>query len=102
MKQEAESKQDIEFKARKTLMVLVCKGDPNITDIVCKSVYESKPFYMMSTVANQVTCKKKFMNTFCDNLQRKVKVPFYCLSLADEYNNKMGNVDLGDQLRSYH
>ena len=56
----------------------------------------------MSTFANQVTWTKKFMNVFCDNLRRKVKVPFYRLSLADEYNNKMGNVDLGDQLRNYY
>ena len=56
----------------------------------------------MSTVANQVTWTKKFMNVFCDNLQRKVKVTFYPLSLADEYNDKMGNVDLGDQLRNYY
>ena len=68
MKQEAESKQDREFKARNTLMVLVCKGDPDMTDIVCTSLYDTKPFYMMSTVANQVTWTKKFMNVFCGNL----------------------------------
>ena len=102
MKQEADSKQNIEFKARNKLMVLVCKGDPYITDIVCTSLYETKPFYMMSIVANQVTWTNKFMNVFCENLQRKVEVPFYRLSLADEYNNKMGNVDLGDQLCNYY
>ena len=101
-KQEGESKQDREFKARNTLMVLVCQGDPDMTDIVCTYLYDTKPFYMMSTVANQVTWAKKFMNVFCGNLRRKVKVPFYPLSLADEYNNKMGNVDLGDQLRNYY
>ena len=100
VKQEVESKQDREFKASNMLMVSVCKGDPYMTDIVCTSLYDIKPFYMMSTVANQVTWTKKFMNVFCDNLQRKVKVPLYRLSLADEYNNKMGNVDLGDQLRN--
>ena len=67
MKQEAESKQDREFKARNTLMVSVCKGDPDMTDIVCTSLYDTKPFYMMSTFANQVTWTKKFMNVFCDN-----------------------------------
>ena len=56
----------------------------------------------MSTVSNQVTWTKKVMDVFCEQLRQKVKVPFYCLSLADEYNNKMGNVDLGDQLRGYY
>ena len=102
MKQEAESKQDREFKARNTLMVSVCKGDPDMTDIVCTPLYDTKRFYMMSKVANQVTWTKKFMNVFCDNLRRKLKVPLYRLSLADEYNNKMGNVDLGDKLHNYY
>ena len=31
-----------------------------------------------------------------------VRVPFYRLNLADEYNNKMGRVDVGDQLRNYY
>ena len=87
MKQEAESNQDRYFKARNMLMVSVCKGDTDITDIVCTYLYDTKPFYMMSTVANQVNWTKKFMNVFCENLRRKVKVTFYRLSLADEYNS---------------
>ena len=83
-------------------MVSVCRGDPHMTEIVCTSLYDTKTFYMMSTVANQVTWTKKLMDVFCDQLRQKVKVPFYRLSLADEYNNKMGNVDLGDQLRGYY
>ena len=36
-------------------------------------------------------------------MQRKmVKVSFYRLNLADEYNNKTGRVDVGDQLRNYY
>ena len=82
-------------------MVSVCKGDPDMTDIVCTSLYDTKTFYMISTVVSQVTWTNKFTNVFCDNLRRKVKVTFYRLSLADKYNNEMGNVDLGDQLRKY-
>ena len=73
-----------------------------MTDIVCTSLYDVKPFYMMSTVANKVVWTKKFMDVFCQIKRVKVKGPFYRLSLADEYNNKMGNVDVGDQLRNYY
>ena len=73
-----------------------------MTDIVCTSLYDVKPFYMMSTVANKVVWTKKFMDVFCQIKRVKVKVPFYRMSLADEYNNKMGNVDVGDQLRNYY
>ena len=44
MKQEAESNQDREFKERDTLMVSVCKCDPDMTDIVCTTLYDTKPF----------------------------------------------------------
>ena len=42
------------------------------------------------------------MNIFCTTRRMIVKVPFYRLNLADEYNNKMGRVDVGDQLRNYY
>ena len=57
---------------------------------------------MMSTVAEDVVWVKKFMNVFCQVQRRMVKVPFYRLNLADMYNNKMGRVDVGDQLRSHY
>lgn len=42
------------------------------------------------------------MEVFCQKLRKPVKVPFYRLNVADEYNNKMGRVDVGDQLRNYY
>ena len=42
------------------------------------------------------------MNVFCNVKNRVVKVPFYRLNLADVYNNKMGQVEVGDQLRNYY
>ena len=42
------------------------------------------------------------MNVFCQIKRRKVKVPLNRLSLADMYNNKMGRVDVDDQLRNYY
>ena len=100
LKQETRTKQDEEFKARGTLMAAVCDGDPEMTPIICTSLYDVKPFYMISTVASEVVWTKKIMSIFCATKRKKVQVPFYRLNLADMYNNKMGRVDIGDQLRN--
>ena len=102
IKQQPLTKQDEEFAARGTLYAAICKGDPEMTPIVCTSLYDVKPFYMLSTVADEIVWNKKIMNIFCQHKRRKVKVPFYRLNLADMYNNKMGQVDVGDQLRNYY
>ena len=102
LKQDAFTKQDEEFNARGTLLAAVCQGDPEMTPIICTSLYDVKPFYMMSTVADQVIWTKKNMTIFCSTKRKKVQVPFYRLNLADMYNNKMGQVDVGDQLRNYY
>ncbi len=73
-----------------------------MTPIVCTSLYDVKPFYMMSTVAEGITWTKCFTTVYCSIKRKKVRVPFYQLSLANMYNNKMGRVDVGDQLRSYY
>ncbi len=59
-----------------------------------------KPFYMMSTVASEVVWSRKFMNIFGTTNRKIVQVPFYRLNLPDMYKNKMGRVDVGDQLRN--
>ena len=73
-----------------------------MTPIVCTSLYDVKPFYMMSTVAEDITWTKCFTTVYCCIKRKKVRVPFYRLNLANMYNNKMGRVDVGDQLRSYY
>ena len=100
LKQETRTKQDEEFNARGTLIAAVCDGDPEMTPIICTSLYDVKPFYMMSTVASEVVWTRKFMNIFCATDRKKVQIPFYQLNLANMYNNKIGRVDVGDQLRN--
>lgn len=102
IKQDAKTKQNEEYQARGTLKVAVCKGMDGMIDIICTSLYDVKPFYMMSTVSANVSWVKKWMTVFCATTRKKVKVPFYRLNLADEYNNRMGRVDVGDQLRNYY
>jgi len=83
MKQQAFTKQDEEFAARNTLYAAICDGDPEMTPKICTSLYDVKPFYMLSTVADEIVWNRKIMNILCQEKRRKVKVPFYRLNLAD-------------------
>ena len=102
IKQEQKTKHQEEYQARGTLMSAVCTGDPNMTEIICTSLYDVKPFYMMTTVSDQIVWTKKYTEIFCTTKKKKVNVPFYRLNIADLYNQKMGQVDVGDQLRNYY
>ena len=99
VKQMEFTKNDEAFKARGTLKAAVIRSVPDLTPIVCTSLYDVKPFYMMSTVVKEITWDRKTMEVFCPMHGKKVDVPFYRLNMANMYNDKMGEVDVGDQLR---
>ena len=92
--------------------------------ISIKYLYDMKPFYMMTIVSDKSVWTNKvicliiiifyhlnifislhfycyYMEVFCQKQRKPVKVPFYHLNLADEYNNKMAKIDIGSQLRNY-
>ena len=65
----------------------VLKGVPEMQPIVFTSLYDVKPFYMMSIITETFMWIKKEMEVFCGKMGKKVHVPFYQLNLADEYND---------------
>jgi len=100
--QEPKTKMEEAFQNRGNLKMAVLDGVPGMTSILCSSLYNVKPFYMMSTVSSEIKWKKLHMSLFDKYSHKKVQVPFYRLNFADEYNAKMGKVDIGDQLRNYY
>mmetsp|Transcript_24190 Transcript_24190/g.55012 ORF Transcript_24190/g.55012 Transcript_24190/m.55012 type:complete len:290 (-) Transcript_24190:221-1090(-) len=103
VKQSEHTRHKDAFNIRGTLKAAIIWSVPDLTPIVCTSLYNVKPFYMMSTVAPDATWHKRSMEIFCTFFDKKVQVPFYRLNMANIYNNNMGEVDVGDQLRLvYH
>ena len=102
VKIEQKTKKDKEFKAQGTLKAVICTGDPSKTDIVCACLYNVKSFYMMSTVVENLTWKKKTMGIYCTKKRMKVDVSSYRLNLADNHDKKMGRADVEDQFRNYY
>ena len=98
MQKELTRKADLE-KARGTLKAAQLVGDPKIEGLVSLSLYDSKPFYMMTMACEKVEWVLKSRKLWDRELMKMVDKPFYRLNIVDEYNTHMNNVDVADQLR---
>ena len=99
VKQKEVTKKKEIAKQRWTLKAACLEGDPQIPGLVCTSLYDSKPFYMMTNACEELKWVKKTREVYHKGLNRMVKLPFYRLNVVDEYNNNMNNVDVADQVR---
>ena len=98
MQKELTKKADLE-KARGTLKTAQLVGDPKIEGLVLLSLYDSKPFYMMTMACEKIEWVLKSRKLWDRELMKMVDKPFYRLNIVDEYNTHMNNVDVADQLR---
>ena len=98
IKQSSVTKKNEIEKVRGTLKVAHLKGDDKIKGLVALSLYDSKPFYMMSNACDKVEWTQKSRKIWRKDTQRLVAMKFHCINIVDEYNNHMNNVDVADQL----
>ena len=98
---EMTSKKDI-AAVRHTLKVAVLKGDSVCKPLVCISIYDSKPVYLLSMACSEVKWIGKKRKVWNKELNRYVWIVFLRLNLINFYNYNMGSVDLADQLRNYY
>ena len=99
VKQSELTKQEEIAEARGTLKIAKLIDDPEMPNLICTSLYDQKPFYMMSTALKDIQWIKILKKIWSTQYMRYAKVPFYRLNIVNEYNCKMGQVDIGDQLR---
>ena len=86
-------------KARGTLKTAQLVGDSKIEGLVSLSLYDLKPFYMMTMACEKVEWTLKNRKLWDKSQLKMVDKPFYRLNIVDEYNTHMNNVDVADQLR---
>ncbi len=98
---EVTRKTDLE-RVRHTVRVAVLKNDSVCKNLVCISLYDSKPVYLLSNACPEVKWIEKKKKVWSPELNRKVELGFHRLNVIDFYNNNMGNVDIADQLRNYY
>ena len=85
--------------ARGTLKVSRLVGDRYVPGLIALSLYDSKPFYMLSNACECVKWVPKKRKVWYRTLDKYVEIVFHRLNIVDDYNVNMNNVDIADQLR---
>ena len=101
--QKKESSKIAHAKSRWTFKFTTLKGDPSIPVIVALSLYDGKPFYVMSNACDVVKRNKMTRKMWSKESNRMVEIPFFRLNLIHYYNIGMNAIYLADQVRNtYH
>ena len=100
--QEERKNKDEIIKAKWTLKVATLTGDPAIPGLVAMSLYDTKPFYLISNSCESVKWFRKIRKVYHKELNKMVDLPFYRLNLIDNYNMNMNNIGRADQLRGVY
>ena len=81
-------------------LAAVLEDDPSCPNLVCASVYDTKPVTMMSTICETIDWDEMQREVYDIAKKKKVTMKFLRLNLINTYNNNMGSVDLADQKRN--
>ena len=93
---------DIE-KVRHTVKAAIVKGDSVCTNpLVCISLYDSKPVYLLSTACSEIKWIAKHRKVWHKGKNAYASIKFLRLNVIDFYNKNMGSVDIADQLRNHY
>jgi hypothetical protein len=80
----------------------VLEGDPTVPNLVAVSYYDQKPVHFLSTICQEIKWIRKERSVFNVDTGKVQTMEFLRLAINDDYNHKMGNVDIADQLRNYY
>lgn len=102
VKQEEQKSKEGKERERGTVKAAVLKGDDDCPDLIAASIYDTKPVHFLSMSCKEVKWVIKTKKVWDKVKQKVVEMEFLRLNLIDDYNNGMGHVDLGDQLRNQY
>ena len=84
---------------RGTTKVAVLRGDSKSLDLVIGSGYDQKPFYMISHCIEEITWVEHSKRVWSRALKMNVDYSFLRWNISHDYNFKMNDNDIADQLR---
>jgi hypothetical protein len=68
-------------------------------DLLAVSLYDTKPVYLLSTMAHEVRWMVKQWRVWSASAQKKAMMKYLCLNVIEEYNMNMNATDIANQLR---
>jgi hypothetical protein len=87
-------------RLRGKTIAAVLKDDDKCPDLLCVSLYDTKPVHLLSTVAETIDWTTKTRKVWSTAHWKEVMMQYLRLNLINDYNNNMNSVDLADQLRN--
>ena len=99
IEQTSHTRKDNIMSNRGTLKVKKLVGEPTIKDMVEISLYDLKPFYLMTNTWTEIRWIQKHREVWSSSLKQIIKITYYRLNVIDIYNHNMNNVYISDQLR---
>mmetsp|Transcript_25091 Transcript_25091/g.54722 ORF Transcript_25091/g.54722 Transcript_25091/m.54722 type:complete len:1026 (-) Transcript_25091:83-3160(-) len=102
VKQDEVTSKEAKIQVRGTVKAAVLEGDPACPNLLCSSVYDTKPVHFFSMAAKELKWIVKEKWVWSKQVASMVKMKFLRLSVNDEYNNGMCDVDQADQLRTQY
>jgi hypothetical protein len=87
-------------KLRGATKAAILKGDATCPNLICSSVYDSKPVHLMSTSAECIEWNEKARKIWSNEHRSHVQMRYLRLNLIDQYNYNMNSADMADQLRT--
>ncbi len=73
-------------KAQAYVKASVLMGDLWVNGLVVASVFDQKPFYMITNVAKEITWVEKSKKVWSDQLQKNLDMKFLCFCISHNYN----------------
>jgi len=70
-----------------------------VNGLVVASVFDQKPFYMITNVAKEITWVAVSKKVWSDQLRKNLEMKFLRFCISHDYNHEMNDNDIADQLR---
>jgi hypothetical protein len=85
--QEEQKNKKAQMRVRGTVKVAVLRGDLKCPDLLCVSVYDTKPVNFLSMSADSVRWIRKERKAFNPDRNKEENIKFLRLNINDDYNN---------------
>ena len=85
---------------RGTMKAAVLEGDSNCPELVAVSIYDNKPVHFLTMSCDSIAWVEKKRNVWNPIARKMDEVKYLRVNINNDYNYKMNNVDIADQLRN--
>lgn len=98
LQQELQNKKE-QDKVKGTVRAAVLTGDQDCPSLLAVSVYDSKPVYFLTMVAEKIFWRVMKRSVYDKDRCQMKMIEYLRLNVNDDYNTGMNGADIADQLR---